>query len=43
MWYKPYVGLSFPLLREYDDCFMTREPEGFANVVLKEDAVITED
>jgi hypothetical protein len=43
MWYSKHVGQEFPLLREYDDCYMSREPEGFANIVRKEDAVILKD
>jgi hypothetical protein len=36
------VGETIPLLREYDDCYMSREPEGFANIVRKQDAIIIE-
>lgn len=43
LWYREHVGQEFPLLREYDDCYMSREPEGFANIVRKEDAVILKD
>jgi hypothetical protein len=43
LWYSKHVGQEFPLLREYDDCYMSREPEGFANIVRKEDAVILKD
>jgi len=42
MWYRDLVGQEVPLLREYDDCYMSREPTGFANIVRKQDAVIVE-
>ena len=38
VWYAKHVGDIFPLLREEKDCYITREPSGFANVVFKEDA-----
>ncbi len=37
LWYSGLVGQYVPLLREYDDCYMSREPAGFANIVRKED------
>lgn len=40
MWYSNLVGQTVPLLREYEDCYMSREPEGFANIVRKEDAEV---
>lgn len=40
MWYSELVGKTVPLLREYEDCYMSREPTGFANIVKKEDAEI---
>ncbi len=40
MWYNDLVGSIVPLLREYEDCYMSREPTGFANIVKKEDAEI---
>ena len=44
MWYNNLVGQTVPLLREFDDCYMSREPEGYANIVRKDDAeVITYD
>jgi hypothetical protein len=42
-WYTPLIGQMVPFLREYDDCYMSREPEGFANIVRKEDAEIIEE
>lgn len=39
-WYSNLVGQTVPLLREYEDCYMSREPEGFANIVRKEDAEV---
>jgi hypothetical protein len=43
LWYSGLVGQYVPLLREYDDCYMSREPAGFANIVRKEDAKLVED
>ena len=40
LWYSDLVGQIVPLLREYDDCYMSREPSGFANIVKKQDAEI---
>lgn len=42
-WYTPLIGQIVPFLREYDDCYMSREPAGFANIVRKEDAEIIEE
>lgn len=42
LWYNNLVGQIVPFLREYDDCFMSREPAGYANIVRKEDALIIE-
>jgi hypothetical protein len=41
-WYSSLIGQQVPLLREYEDCYMSREPDGFANIVKKEDAEIVE-
>lgn len=43
MWYNGLVGEVVPLLREYPDCYMSREPSGYANIVRKEDAEIIEE
>ena len=40
LWYKDLVGQTVPLIREYDDCYMSREPDGFANIVKKDDAEV---
>ena len=42
LWYNKLVGHTVPFLREYDDCYMSREPAGYANIVRKEDALIIE-
>lgn len=42
MWYRDFVGQCFPLVREYDDVFMSLEPSGLKNIVLKSDAHIVE-
>jgi len=38
MWYKTEVGSFYNLIKEYDDCYLTREPSGFTNIVRKDDA-----
>lgn len=40
LWYSKLVGKKVPFLREYSDCFMSREPTGFANIVRKEDGKV---
>lgn len=42
LWYSNMVGQTVPLLREYPDCYMSREPEGYANIIKKYDAEIVE-
>lgn len=43
MWYRNMVGQTVPLLREHPDCYMSREPDGYANIVKREDAIIVEE
>lgn len=43
MWYSGMEGRVVPLVREYPDCYMSREPDGFANIVRKEDAEVIEE
>ena len=40
MWYADKVGRTVPFLREFPDCFMSREPAGYSNIVKKYDATI---
>ncbi len=40
LWYADRVGEELPLIREYSDCFMSREPEGYMNVIRKSDAEV---
>ena len=40
MWYSHKVGKSVPFVRELEDCFISREPTGYVNIVRKEDAEI---
>ena len=42
MWYCDKVGETVRLVREYEDCYMSREPAGYLNVVRLEDAEIVE-
>jgi len=42
MWYKSKVGEVVAFVREYDDCYMSREPAGYLNIVKKQDAEIIE-
>lgn len=43
MWYAAHVGKRFPLLRIFDDCYLSREPAGYSNIVWLRDARIVED
>jgi len=42
MWYADKVGKCVPFLKEYDDYYMSREDEGFANIVKLQDAEVIE-
>ena len=37
-WYRDHIGGIFPYLREDMDCYITREPEGYTNIIKKTDA-----
>lgn len=40
MWYAGLVGQLVPLLREENDVYLSREPEGYTNIVRKADAQV---
>lgn len=40
MWYAGLVGQRVPLLRIEPDCYLSREPAGYTNMVYKTDAEI---
>lgn len=40
MWYNNLIGQIVPYVREYHDCYMSREPAGFLNIVKLQDAEI---
>lgn len=40
MWYAGFVGQRVPLLRIEPDCYISREPAGFTNIVKHSDAEI---
>ena len=42
MWYRSKVGEVVAFVKEYDDCYMSREPAGYLNIVKKQDAEIIE-
>lgn len=42
MWYRGHVGKVVEYVREDSDTFWSREPEGYANIILKRDAVLIE-
>lgn len=42
MWYRDKVGETVSFVREYDDCYMSREPAGYLNIVKKQDAELIE-
>lgn len=43
MWYSNLVGQVVPYVREYSDCYMSREPAGYLNIVKLEDAEIIDE
>lgn len=42
MWYRNKIGHIVPLVKVHDDCYMSREPAGYLNIVKFEDAKIIE-
>ncbi len=40
MWYASFVGETVPYVREEKDHFISREPDGYVNIVKKSDAEI---
>jgi hypothetical protein len=42
MWYRDKVGDVVAFVREYEDCYMSREPAGYLNIVKKQDAELIE-
>ena len=40
MWYSSLVGERVPFLREEHDCYLSREPAGYVNIVKKADAEV---
>ncbi|CDM42396.1 hypothetical protein [Ectopseudomonas oleovorans] len=40
MWYSHLVGQRVPLLAIEPDCYLSREPAGFTNMVYKQDAEV---
>ena len=43
MWYNDLVGQVVPYIREYDDCYLSREPAGFLNIIKLTDAEIIDE
>lgn len=43
MWYAGLVGERVPFLREEHDCYLSREPAGYVNIVRKDDACVVGD
>lgn len=38
MWYAKLIGEVVPFVRFIDEEFLSREPSGYTNIVLKDDA-----
>ena len=38
LWYRDKIGQHVPFVREEDDCYLSREDEGYVNIVFKKDA-----
>lgn len=43
MWYAKLVGQLVVFLKEDKDHYWSREPEGYANIVLKTDALVVQE
>lgn len=43
MWYAELVGETAPLLYTERDCYISREPAGYVNIVHLEDGEVVED
>ena len=43
MWYRDKVGQEVELLYKIDDCYMSREDSGLANIVLVKDAELIDE
>lgn len=43
MWYKNHIGLVCSVIGEDPKDYVVRQPEGYLNIVKKEDAEVTED
>lgn len=42
MWYADKVGECVPYVRTFEDCYLSREPAGYTNIVKFEDAEVVE-
>lgn len=42
MWYADKVGECVPYVRTYEDCYLSREPAGYTNIVKLQDAEIVD-
>jgi hypothetical protein len=40
MWYRGLIGKYVPVIRFLPDCYISREPEGYSNIVKISDAMI---
>lgn len=43
MWYANLVGATVPLLREIPEGYLSREPDGYTNIVRREDAEVVDE
>ncbi len=45
MWYSKFIGKTVPYegeWRDTPDCYRSREPAGYSNIVKKDDAILIE-
>jgi len=42
MWYRDHIGKFVPLLRDFGEEYLSREPSGLTNIVKKGDAIIVD-
>lgn len=43
MWYANLVGQKVPFVKKFNDCYLSREPAGYSNIVKFSDAELIED
>lgn len=42
MWYRDHIGMCVPLLKVGHTEYLSKEPEGYVNIVKKTDAIVVD-